>query len=202
MSRAARRAANEHGIWGTYGLPKSESTERPAKRRKLETDADSKTDEDDEEEEEEDPHLNPDNCLFYSCDQVATAALLAQTDDETYKYCVKMLEDARVLMELLRAAPPTTTLKGDWCLDEKNAAELAAEAADECAWRRVVPRLLHGLFVARGLERALVPRICGFIFAEPATDVRLKWYDDEGTAELIRDKEGAGRVPGGACVVQ
>lgn len=166
MSLAATRAANEHGIWGTYGLPKdAQKAERPAKRRKLDTDTESKTDE--EEDEEEDPHLNPDNCLFYSCEQVATTALLAQTDNETYKYCAKMLEDARLLMELLRVAPPATTLKGAWRLNEKNAAELAAQATNEHIWRRMVRRLLDSLFATRE-EEDLVPHMCSFLFAEPA----------------------------------
>jgi hypothetical protein len=200
MSRAARRAANERGIWGTYGLEIcGRATEPPPKRRKPE--AESEEEREEQEQQEQVPHLNPDNCLFYSADQVTTVARLAQTEDEAYKYCAKMLEDARTLMELLRTAPPSDTDKGAWCLDD--ASELIEQAADEAAWRRTVLRLTHAVFVARAAEPGLAAQVCAFLFKEPGVDVRLKWYDDEGTAEVIRDSEGEGRVPdrGRMCVV-
>jgi hypothetical protein len=216
LSKAARVAANRFALWGDYGedthgtdshgadthgadtMPKPSScelNEPDRKRAKIEVVPQS-TDEsepDKSESEEIAPRATPHRCLFYSLSDLSKVRSVLKIPDLEYEYCSEILRDAARLMPVLQECPPCQCVEGSWCLED--GPEIYSKAESRLVRKHVVEPWVIELFA----EKNLGLLICEFLFPRAAEDVRLVWFDDEGTAEIIRERMVTGHVSEDTC---
>ena len=182
---AAVRNAAWRGVWGSYGVETKDQGDQGEEQGEDEYDGVR-------------AHKRRPLCsLFYSRPMLDVLIDCASFDSDNARRNRIMLQDARQLCDLCLELPIRRE-PGHWCLS--NGSDLVREMQDELEVRDQLRAMFTGLMVVV-FPPPLVNLIWLYMFMQPATDVRFRYYDDEEVCAEVRKGEATGTVPPPLCAI-